>query len=164
MAAAVYKSVVLDAMYDLLASHGFRKRASSFKRDVADVVHLVQLQSSTKSTTDVLIATVNVGIFSRALEHRLKGPITDPTEADCHWRQRLGHLSPQPNDLWWEMRTEAAALTAAADVAAMIRDFALPALEHLSSTASLQALWASGRSPGLTEPARRRFLQAISAT
>jgi hypothetical protein len=150
-------------MRDVLAPAGFRKRGAHFKRVVADVVHVVQLQSSTKSTAAVLVATVNLGIFSRELERRLGGPVTDPTEAECHWRQRLGELTPPHHDRWWDVGDLDHARNAAAEVAELLRHYALPGLDALNSTASLRALWEGGRSPGLTDRMRRDYLRVLVA-
>jgi hypothetical protein len=159
-----FKDVVLTAMREALAPAGFRKRGANFKRAVGDIVHVVQLQSSSKSTSSVLVATVNLGVFSRELERRLGGPVTDPTEADCHWRQRLGALTPPDEDRWWDVRDLDAARSAAAEVGEMLRGYALPALDALDSTASLRALWEGGQSPGLTDRTRRDYLRVLAAT
>ena len=162
MATALFRKLLLDTIREALAPLGFRKRDAYFRRDVADMVHVVQVQSSTKSTADTLIATVNVGVFSRELERRLRGPIVDPKVEECHWRQRLGHLGPANRDVWWEVRSEAEAVATAVEIVGLIREFALPALDHLSSTAKLRALWESDGAPGLTDQTRRRYLEALT--
>ena len=161
MSASDYKKALLTAMRALLAPRGFRKRGATFRRDVGDVVHVIQLQSSTKSTAEVLVATVNVGVFSRELERQLAGPIVEPTEPDCHWRERLGFLTPARRDTWWDVRSDKEAREAAAEIAELVGRYALPALDKLGSTERLRALWETGRSPGLTDFTRTQYLRAL---
>jgi hypothetical protein len=149
-------------MHDVLAAHGFRKSGSTFHRPLGDVVQLVQLQSSTRSTAQRLVATVNLAVFSTLLEARLGDPVPSPSVPGAHWRERIGHLAPARDDLWWEVTRPAEAEAAGAELAALLRDFGLPALAELDSTERLRALWEAGRSPGLTEGQRRRYLEALS--
>jgi hypothetical protein len=162
VSASEYKRRLLTAMHDVLAPRGFRKSGSTFRRPLSDVVQLVQLQSSTKSTAERLVATVNLAVFSTALEARLGVPVPSPSVPGAHWRERIGHLAPAQDDLWWEVTRPAEAAAAAAELAALLRDVGLPALEGLDSTERLRALWEAGWSPGLTEGQRRRYLDALS--
>lgn len=167
-------SVVLDALTGALKPHGFTRRGKIFRRRVADVVQVVQLQSSMTSTHDRLKATVNVGVYSVKLEERLRATgwawkQTDvPAESDCHWRVRLGRLMPAWDDVWWTVTSPGEAHAAAEEIAVAVSTYALPVLANLASTESLEALWSrgfDGHLPlNLSVAVRLRYLSLLSRT
>jgi hypothetical protein len=160
--AAAYKKTILTTLASALLPARFRRRGATFVRRSADVLHLVQLQSSQKSTEKAAIVTVNLGVFSTVVEMARGGSITAPTEADCHWRQRLGFVMPAGRDIWWEADTAATAMKVGAELAGTVSVHGLPALDELASTAALVRLWQSGASPGLTGRQRRDYLAALA--
>ena len=72
MPAKDYKRTILDALGEALVEKGFRKKGAHFSRALADVVHLASLQSSVSSTSQLLRATVNLGVWVPALEGDVK--------------------------------------------------------------------------------------------
>ena len=161
MTPAEWKTTLLTALASVLVPAGFRRRGATFARRSDDLVHLVQLQSSQKSTAELAIVTVNLGVFSTALEKALGGPITAPTEADCHWRQRLGFLTPVSRDVWWQVDDAPSAVRVGAEIAQALSAHGLPALDELRSSAALIRLWQTGASPGLTDRQRRDYLGVL---
>ena len=71
MSAETYKRTILTQLHTLLKPMGFRKKGQYFSMDKNDTVLFVQLQSSSKSTKDRLVVTINLGIFSRTVAERL---------------------------------------------------------------------------------------------
>jgi hypothetical protein len=136
---------IREGIAPVLAVHGFKGRSSTFSREVSDVVHLLQLQSSQGNLADSAKFTVNVAVWVPGL-----ASITKPSVDDAHWRRRLGHLGPEDTDLWWQANDMEMADEAARDIASRIEAYAVPALDQLRSSADLLALWRSGSSPGLT--------------
>ncbi len=162
MSASEFTKVMLDYVHAVLKPVGFSKSGNSFSAQRNnDVVWVVQLQKSQKSTTDVLIATVNLGVFSHLLATRLGRDSKEPSVWDCHWQERLGFLTPERSDRWWEVQTIEEAQRSGEELSGLLTKYGLPTFEVLSSTAALQELWSSGRSPGLTEVQRQRYLKAI---
>lgn len=152
----------MDRIASRLKPLGYRKSGASFLRDCGDVILVVQLQKSQKTTPDTLVVTLNLGIFSRVVASRIGRLLTTPTIVDCHWQERIGFLMPERYDKWWSASTEAEACTVAEELDEALHTFGLPALEQISSTDGLRALWASGEGPGLTELERERYLKAVT--
>jgi len=80
---------------------------------------------------------------------------------DAHLRLRLGWLLPDPGDKWWELTLETDVGLLAKELAELLVTKAIPYLEGFLSTDVLIELWESGRSPGLTDVQRARFLSGL---
>lgn len=156
-----FTSAVLERIQGVLKPIGYRKRGNTFLAERNDVLLLVQLQKSHKTTRDTLIATLNLGVFSPALSQKLGLVDERPTIPDCHWRQRIGDLLPEQSDKWWEIHSEEEAIAAGNEIAGLLERYGIPALEEVSSSAKLRTLWLSGQSPGLTEHQCQRYLGAL---
>lgn len=158
MASTDLKAPMMLALSELLRPLGYRKSSLLFSRSLHDVVHLIEVQGSRRSTAEEAKFTVNVGVFSPMLIYPDVRATTKPSIPRAHWRQRLGVLSPENKDIWWTVRTEQQAESAVVDIATRIERFALPALGQLQQLDALVTLWKSGRSPGLTEHQRKELL------
>jgi Domain of unknown function (DUF4304) len=161
MGAAEYKKIILASLHVLLKPYGFRKNESIFSSESNDVVLFVQLQSSSKTTSARLVATVNLGIFSRTVASKV-GNTRKPNILDAQWRERVGFLLDEPTDKWWEISSEKQAIEAAEELSEILRKSALPKFRILSSSESLKRLWESGEAPGLTEFERQQFLKVMN--
>jgi hypothetical protein len=149
---------IRDGLISTLSNHGFNGRSSTFSREVGDVVHLLQLQSSQGNSSGSARFTLNVAVWVPALASDAK-----PSVADSHWNRRLGYLGPENSDLWWQANDFEMADDAAKDIAGRINSFAVPALDQLRSTEDLLALWRSGSSPGLTGVQADRMRRQLEA-
>ena len=148
---------LLDPMWRVLRSAGFRKQGQLFRRSVNDVLHLVQLQKSRSSTAALVRATVNLAVWVPALAvHRERYSVA---AAPC--RERLGTVMPSGQDAWWEMSTDAEGEAAGLAIVGTLQRYGLPWLNTIESTAALLELWESGRAPGLTVVERGRFLERL---
>ncbi len=104
---------------------------------------------------------MNLGVFSRIVAGKLGINTSEPTIPDCHWRERIGFLIPDRFDKWWEVNDEHQAQQVGAEIVALLDSVGIPALEAVASTRNLRMLWASGRSPGLTDVQRQRYLDRL---
>jgi hypothetical protein len=156
-----FKKIILARMHALLKPLGFRKRGNTFSADRDDVLLFIQLQSSTRTTHDTLIATVNFGIVSTALTKK-QGFRTAPNFLDSHWRERIGRFLPKPQDKWWTVRSEAEAVMVGDEIVTILQARSLPTMNSLASTQQLRELWESGYSPGLTDFQRRKHLVLLA--
>jgi Domain of unknown function (DUF4304) len=152
------KAPALFAAKQLLSPLGYRKTRNLFSRKSNDVVHLIEIQGSRQSTAEEAQFTVNVGIFVPTLVYADVRDVTKPSIPLAHWRARIGSLSPENEDLWWNASNPKQAMVAAQDVVTRIQSFAIPTLVTLSSLESLLRLWQSGKSPGVTDHQRLEFL------
>ena len=158
MPTASFKSVILNSMAELLRPVGFRKSGAVFARAVNDVIHLISLQSSTSSTASSVRLTVNVAVWVPTLAE----PNQRPDVCSSHWNERIGGLMPQRSDRWWTVTSEQESQAAAFEIGTAIKQFALPALAVLETSATLADLWESGASPGLTKFQAHRYLSRLN--
>src|SRR5687767_13291878 len=83
-----------------LSAHGFSRRGLTLLKRAGESTALVNLQSSTSSSSERLKFTVNIGIkFEGLLSEREK---KSTSVWDSHVQWRIGQLLPQRNDNWWE--------------------------------------------------------------
>src|SRR5205823_2772907 len=142
----------LAGMHSALKPHGFRKKGATFVKDGDDVVLIVQLQKSRSSTATHVKATVNLSAYSRSLTRALGYPLEYPHDPRIHWQVRLGGVMPGGQDRWWEAREERGTSRAGEEIAQALTHYGLPALDGVSTTPKLVALWQAGRHPGIGAP------------
>lgn len=161
MSAADYKRTILTQLHALLKPMGFRKKDQTFSAEEADTVLFVQLQgNSMKSTKDVPVVTINLGIFSRTVAET-EGNTHAPNLAEAHWWHRIGHYIPGSHDKWWTIHNESEADLCGAEIVRILSDKALPEMRSLAATEKLKSLWQTGSSPGATDHQRQRYLEAL---
>ncbi len=158
-----FKSVV-DCAWQLLKAHRFRKQGQRFRRRYAKTVGIIEFQKSQTGGAHVIKFTMNLGIVSITLAGRLdpEDDVDKAIVATAHIRQRIGALLPTGQDVWWEVTDETDTAALAAEIASVIENQALPFIDAVSGDDHFVSLWQSGRSPGLTERQRERFLAALS--
>ena len=151
---SLYRALIQGEIRPLLRKNNFRSRGSVFRRRRDGVWHLITLQKSRSSTACRKIFTVNLGVAS---ERILLWEEVEPARCgvpDCHWRERLGHLSAEKRDVWWTLEDEESATSAGMQVKQWLEDYGLPELDKLADDAALRDLWLAERSPGLTDTER----------
>ncbi|MBI3313387.1 MAG: DUF4304 domain-containing protein [Candidatus Omnitrophica bacterium] len=163
MSSKLFMKLIAEKNHELLKPIGFHKKGLNFLCDRADdVVLVIQLQSSSKTTKNFLVMTLNLGVFSKILSKKLGAEIKKPTIPDCHWRERIGNLSEYRSDKWWEVKNELEAYAVADEIVKLIKKHGLPALEAVDSTEKLKELWEGGFSPGLHKSERQHYLNKIA--
>jgi Domain of unknown function (DUF4304) len=157
------KKRILSALKDLLNPVGYRKSGSLFSKQLCDVVHLIEVQSSSENTSSESRFTVNIGIFSPTLVYADVRDFRKPSIPDAQWRERLGSLCPEKKDMWWNISSLEQSESAALDIRHRVETYALPILSGLSDLKSLGVLWSSGLSPGITSSRRAEYLGMLTA-
>lgn len=154
-AKTIFKEVA-RSVASLLAGYGFQKRSLKFVRkfDDGDVVSLIELQRSRRSTSEQLLFVINYGVVVPRLY--LGFDLTKPEWTECHWGHRVS--DEQDKEIWWPVGAGDDAENVAARVRAAIQDQALPALESKQRVEDLIALWKTGQGRGLSEMQRLRSL------
>jgi hypothetical protein len=161
MTTTEYARVVVGQMQVVLRPAGFRRQVKSFTAERDETVLLVQLQGSERSTASDAALTVNLGVFSRALQAHGERGLSSIAGYTCHWWQRIGFVSPDHSDRWWRVHGPVSAVEAGAEIAALLKLYGLPALERLSSTDRLRAHWRDGGDGGVNRTMRDRFLAVL---
>jgi hypothetical protein len=154
-------AAAMDLIGEHLASLGFKRRRQSFRKHVGPNIMILEFQRSSTNNEGRLRFTLNLAIISAAVAACEDQDIRKLSASEGHLRERIGGLTGE-GDKWWliDSGTDTDALTH--EIAASIRSNVLPFLDSHSTDADLKTLWESGRSPGLTEKQRRRYLDALT--
>ena len=152
---------VLTVLSATLKPRGYVRSGSTVRLRNSDTVCIISLQSSTSSISALAKVTVNLGVHVPAFQGPER-PEESPSTWSTHWHQRIGHLLPAKDDVWWSIHTVEEGTSIAAEIVGCIERFGLPALAQVSTLSALRQLWESGRSPGLTQAQRVRFLQQLA--
>ena len=157
-----FKSVV-SALAAALKPLGFAKRGTKFRRGDTNV-QLIEFQRSNSSDATSIKFTLNFGVVSVRALLRLdpEAKVAKSGILDAHLSERIGLLSEERAERWWRIDNQTDELAIGSDVIERVMTEALPWLQQYSSDEELVALWKSGRSPGLTEGQRIRYLAALS--
>jgi hypothetical protein len=154
-------SPVFNHIAEALRPAGYRRAGNTFYAERDEVLLLVQIQRSTTSSAGRTLITLNLGVYLKCLADRTGPTGRGASIPGCHWRERIGFLTPERRDRWWPVTDEASAGQVGHEFASILREAALPALESLASAAALRETWRSGRSPGLTDVQRQRYLEML---
>ena len=160
MSSEDFKTRMLAHLHAVLKPEGFRKKQSTFSSERDDSVLFVQLQSSSKTTKDSLVITVNLGIFSKRVAI-IVGNIRAPSILEAHWQDRIGHFMQDGVDKWWEIHSRDEADLVGREISTILSTDVLPKMKSLAPTNSLKSVWESAVSPGLTDFERKQYLQAL---
>jgi hypothetical protein len=157
-----FTDIIMGGIEGALRPLGYRRRGSAFSAQLDDMIAMVQVQKSQSTTRDRLVFTVNLGLFSRPLARKLGRDTDKPSFGDVHWQARIGFLTPERADRWWEARSDAEAAQAAEEVGQALVAHAVPALGELGSTEKLCALWRSGPTRGTMDWYRKEYLRLLA--
>ena len=144
-------------MLAFLRQHGFVRKGNAFIRELEQVTHVIDTQSSTSTTRDRLNLTINTGVFSKRIGSLQQKPVHGISTPYCRWTKRIGEYLPQHDDKWWVVESEDAAHIVSSEIIDHLSSFVLPELNRLTHTNDLRDLWESGRSPGLTSGQRDKL-------
>lgn len=159
-----FQGVVRPVMNACLKQHQFTRSGNVFRRQRTEVCQVVSLVKSGKTTSDLAVFTVELGVASLRLLARSGVDSRRCSIEDCHWRERLGMLGPRREDVWWTVRDEPSAHSASTEIVAWMESAGLPALEGVADDSALRDVWVSDRSPGLTDVQRLLCLSVLLET
>lgn len=156
-----FKRLVLAAMEESLGPAGFKRKRSTFIRDRGSIVHLVSLQASQSSSSAAAKVTVNVAV---AAPGALNSWESKDDVWSGLWRERLAFLSSEPSDKWWCLDSPSAATASAQEIGHLLRTYALPSLDQLSTVEQVLAVLGAGGGRGSTELAQRKNAARLRAS
>ena len=139
----------------------FRIKGKTLYRQYRDAVQLINFQGSQSNTADVLKFTVNLGIYLQPLAILDEDPETTTNILKAHWSRRIGSYKDDGIDYWWTVQSESQVQSVSYEVIQILEQSAIPAMNGLSSTAALCAIWKRGDHPGIYERQRQRFLELL---
>jgi hypothetical protein len=128
-------------------------------------VAIVEFQRSAANDDSLIRFTLNLGIVSGKLFNAWdpEADLGRVGASEAHLRERIGFFLKPPTDHWWTLTDVTDAEMVAAEVATLLVDAALPYLNGYGADENLLALWRTGRSPGLTEGQRQRFMALLAS-
>lgn len=146
-----YRSL-LSEVNNSLKPIGFKKTGEIFYYYRNNNIGLINFQRSKNSSSDVILFTINIGVYSSSL-HLFDRPgiNSKPVMSDCHWRQRLGFLLPEKQDYWWQIDYNTSLPDLMTEITNLLISVAIPEIEKHISDESLIEYWMNGVSSGLTE-------------
>jgi hypothetical protein len=100
--------ITRDALKEPLRQCGYKKDRRTFRRSLEHCVQIMNVQASSWNEGSSGRFTVNFGVYFWVLADLGGiGRLTDkPIEPDCLVRCRIGHLLPDKNDRWWEVKAD----------------------------------------------------------
>jgi hypothetical protein len=130
--------IVLAEFTQVLKPEGFRKQGMWFWNKEPGAIRWVNAQSSVDTTAECLKFTVNLGAYLPQLAEALGDwPMQDWNIKNGHWKVRLGSLMPGPDDHWWIARDPEQAAATGKEVAGLVRELGLPAMQKAGTIVGL---------------------------
>jgi hypothetical protein len=137
---------------------GFVKRRMAFRHLANGNAAIIEFQRSQSSSSSSIRFTVNVGVICGRLLDEYWPDVSKAGSSYAHLRERLGAFLPIPFDKWWTVEASTDPVPIVREIAGLLTGSAAPfLLDHIADEA-LKSLWMSGKSPGLTEGQRIRYL------
>ena len=161
-AAEAFKALLADAAATLKSS-GYSRRGLTFFRERSGNYGLIQFQKSQKTTAKIVVFTANVGVVSGRLARFFGGTVRSgqPPDSVWHWYARLGALRFDGQDKWWILGGTQELDRVAREIKSALVTLAQPELDKYLQDESLRDLWLTGRSPGLTDLQRLKYLAIL---
>jgi|SRR5882762_3458305 len=157
----------LDRIIEITAAEvaplGFARRGTILRKFSQGNSGIIEFQKSIKNSGDKLLFTVNLAVICGELLEPEQPQLDKARSLDAHLRQRIGMLLSSRPDKWWEVSAAIDVSALANEISSLIFNEAAPYIERYLDTGELIALWESGKSPGLTETQRVKYLEAFNS-
>lgn len=154
-------SAVVSAVGEALEREGFQRQGFVFRLIKENNCGVVEFQQSVKSSEDVVLFTVNLGIVYGDLLSAGSFQIQKARAIDAHLRVRVGMLLPDRPDKWWEINVSTDCDSLIRELSALLLAEGSPYVKRYLDPEAVITLWESGQSPGLTAVQRNRFLTRL---
>jgi hypothetical protein len=130
----IIDEIIKAELAPLLKQFGFKKKARNFYREHSDRTDVINIQSSQWNAGLEGKFTVNVGVHFPAISELTDAPPVKglPKEYDCTIRERIGLITEENRDTWWEVNPETDQDVVANDLALKVNSICLPWLELMS--------------------------------
>lgn len=90
----LFNEMIKQDVKPFLAQHGFVKKSLNFYKIADNLIYMLNFQKSAGNSADHLMFYVNCGIYSAELAQiQAKEVLTEPKEADCHFRARIREIA-----------------------------------------------------------------------
>ncbi|MBU8712389.1 DUF4304 domain-containing protein [Brevibacillus parabrevis] len=90
----LFNEMIKQDVKPFLAQHGFVKKSLNLYKITDNLIYMLNFQKSAGNSADHLMFYVNCGIYSAELAQiQAKDVLTEPKEADCHFRARIREIA-----------------------------------------------------------------------
>jgi Domain of unknown function (DUF4304) len=122
-----------------LKSLGFRKAGRNFHRKDKQSIAVINIQASSWNEGGRGQFTLNIGRYFPAVAELEGARIGNevPKEYECTIRERIGGLTPEKNDYWWEITPQVDNIAIANAVLQFVASYAIPWLARIESPTEL---------------------------
>jgi hypothetical protein len=155
-----YKNTIAGCVKSLLP--GFRKKGYNFVKYGEHTTWLVHVQRSDRSTPDVLVFTINLGIVLNRLAKVLELDVKKCSVWEAQWRVRIGRIIDVKDDIWWEVRDEDTLKQNCENLEVLFPKYVLPWFEKWGTENAIRDGWANGKAAGLSNYEIKRYLEILS--
>jgi len=154
---------IIKILTPLLKQMGFNKKANNFYLEADKYYGVVNFQKSRDSTKEVVLFTINLGVYSNVLG-RLQYGHSDslkPEVEQCHWQSRVGSFMPGSPDYWWEVTISDNLDSITSNVREVIQSIIVPEISKRLSDEGLIHCWMNESYAGTTEIGRFKYLTTL---
>lgn len=127
-------AIIKEGMAPMLKKEGFKKKAGNFYREFENRIEIVNVQANKWNESSIGQFTINVGVYYPAIAEITEAlPVKGmPKEYDCIIRERIGFLSPEKKDAWWNIDKTTNDLELSEEVTEQVKTLCLPWLAKMS--------------------------------
>lgn len=127
-------TIIKEGLAPLLKKNGFKKKARNFYRESEDRIEILNVQASQWNEGNEGKFTINIGVYYPEISEITGAPPVKgmPKEYDCTVRERIGHLSSDNQDRWWNVDGTVNDLEISENVANLVEQLCLPWLSKMS--------------------------------
>lgn len=158
----IFKDIIKE-LSPSLKQMGFTKKGNNFYLESGKNYGVVNFQKSKSSAKDLVVFTINFGVYSNVLGQFLYGydDSIKPDVSQCQWEARVGAFMQGSPDSWWHVSAVDDFKVIATNVLESIQDIVMPALSKRLSDEGLIQHWVSGGYAGTTETGRFACLTTL---
>lgn len=154
--------LLLQSIGMFLKEQGFKKNGNNYYYINKSNIGLLNIQKSKDSTQSRIKFTLNVGVFCPSIyKFMYKKEQPKPCIDDCHWKSRIGFFLPDNDDYWWIIDSNVDIRSFSKELSCLISTYVVPAIKTHIESESLEKIWMSGISEGITEYQRYVYLTIL---
>lgn len=157
----IFKELI-TALSPMLKKMGLNKKGNSFYLEVDKNYGVINFQKSRDSTKEVVLFTINFGVYSNTL-----GQLqpcynkSKPEVEQCHWQSRIGYFMPGSPDYWWRINISNDLDDIIANVVEVVQRIIMPEINKRLSDDGLIYCWMNESYAGTTEICRFKYLTTL---
>jgi hypothetical protein len=148
---------------ELVRPLGFKRKGAILFKKSDDNFGVLHFQSSSASSKDEIIFTLNVGVIIGKLAdpREYSQLVRHPSSIHSQIRERIGFLLPEREDTWWKVSKAVNVPKLSADFSRVVFEKAVPFIERYMKPENVLSDWERGISPGLTERETVEYLARL---